>query len=141
MVLRKYSIRYSIKTKIFLLDTNYFLQSLFVSLYFDIDQLKVLVVVEKDKIHGNSRKSKKLTFLYALYNKLKEFLKWRITSCEDSEKRYTIKYMKDKQMDIIDSGTRSEMLDAERKLVEEDPGPLNKETWAGKNKKDEKTDD
>jgi len=91
---------------------------------------------EQKKIHGNSKESQKLTFLYRLYDYLRNFLKWGITSSENPEKRYNNKYMKDKQMDITASGSRKEMLDLERKKIEEEPGSLNKEKWAGKNKKD-----
>lgn len=34
-------------------------------------------------------------------------------------------------MDIMQSGTRREMLNLERFIVERDPGPLNREPWAG----------
>ena len=39
--------------------------------------------------------------------------------------------MFDKQMEILASGTRREMLDLERSIVEALPGPLNFERWAG----------
>lgn len=34
-------------------------------------------------------------------------------------------------MDVLQSGTRREMLNFERFLVESDPGPLSYERWAG----------
>jgi hypothetical protein len=34
-------------------------------------------------------------------------------------------------MDIINVGSRSNMMDLERLIVEYDPGPLNFERWAG----------
>jgi hypothetical protein len=39
--------------------------------------------------------------------------------------------MQDKEMEILQTGTRREMLNLERFIVERDPGPLNREPWAG----------
>ncbi len=39
--------------------------------------------------------------------------------------------MQAKYMDIMQSGTCREMLNLERFIVERDPGPLNREPWAG----------
>jgi hypothetical protein len=45
--------------------------------------------------------------------------------------RYTRGFMQDKSMEIMQSGSRREMLNLERFIVERDPGPLNREPWAG----------
>ena len=37
-------------------------------------------------------------------------------------------------MKILNTGSRSELLKQERGIVERNPGPLNKERWAGSNK-------
>jgi RHS repeat-associated protein len=84
------------------------------------------------KVHGNSKLSDKLTTLYKLYTKDGKFLKNGVTSKTNPERRYTKIFMKDKRMDIYDQGSRADMLKKERELTEKDPGPLNKESWAGK---------
>jgi len=38
--------------------------------------------------------------------------------------------MRDKDMEILESGSRSDTLDLERSIVEVNPGPLNFEPWA-----------
>ncbi len=43
--------------------------------------------------------------------------------------------MADKKMIRLDNGTRAVMLKKERKIVEGNPGPMNREKWAGKNQK------
>lgn len=45
--------------------------------------------------------------------------------------RYTKAFMQDKELEILQRGTRREMLNLERFIVERDPGPLNREPWAG----------
>ena len=57
------------------------------------------------------------------------YLKTGITS--NPAGRYTQEFMSDKFMDIINVGSRSNMMDLERQIVEVDPGPLNFEPWAG----------
>ena len=88
------------------------------------------------KLHGNSLESTKPTSLYKLDTKKGEYLKTGITSKANPEKRYSNAIMKDKKMTILDNGTRKEMAAKERKIVETNPGPLNKEPWAGKEKKE-----
>lgn len=39
-------------------------------------------------------------------------------------------------MEILTSGSRREMLNLERFIVERDPGPLNREPWAGRDGND-----
>jgi hypothetical protein len=83
-------------------------------------------------IHGNSRASGRLTYLYALHNrKTGAFLKWGVTSAMDPYTRYPRRLHKDVEMTILDKGTRTDMLDLERWLEERLPGPWNHVTWAG----------
>lgn len=48
------------------------------------------------------------------------------------EKRYSSGFLKDKQLVPVEKGSRAEILKKERKIVEKNPGPLNKEPWAGR---------
>ncbi len=86
------------------------------------------------KVHGNSLQSTKPTTLYRLEKSTGEHLKTGITSKANPEKRYSNAFMKDKKMTPLDKGTRSEMAKKEREIVEKNPGPLNREPWAGKKK-------
>ncbi|MBC8951487.1 RHS repeat-associated core domain-containing protein [Xenorhabdus sp. PB62.4] len=79
-------------------------------------------------IHGNSKHSPKPAYLYELSTDKDEFLKYGIS--QNPSNRYTKKYMEDKEIREIDSGTRADMLKKERDLVTQNPGPLNKEPWA-----------
>jgi RHS repeat-associated protein len=83
-------------------------------------------------VHGNSKASDKLTTLYKLETTEGQYLKTGVTSKVVPEKRYSNKFMEDKRMFGIDKGTRFDMLQEERKIVETNPGPLNREPWAGK---------
>jgi hypothetical protein len=55
---------------------------------------------------------------------------------QDSSKRYTKKEIGGGTVKVSDRGTRKEMLKKEREKVETNPGPKNKEPWAGKRKGD-----
>jgi len=57
------------------------------------------------------------------------YLKTGITN--DLTGRYAQVFMNDKFMDIINVGSRGEMMDLERFIVEVDPGPFNFEPWVG----------
>ena len=46
-------------------------------------------------------------------------------------KRYPKSFLEDKVLRPWASGTREEMIRLERGLVETQPGPLNRERWAG----------
>jgi hypothetical protein len=82
-------------------------------------------------VHGNSRSSPKETILYRLEDKdTGELKKWGVTS--DPAHRYTKKEMEGRELVPKDRGSRADMLDKERHLVETDPGPENLESWAGK---------
>jgi RHS repeat-associated protein len=80
-------------------------------------------------LHGNSRLSDAPTSLYRLEDLNGNYLKTGITSNPGG--RYTQDFMSDKFMNIINVGSRSNMMDLERFIVEFDPGPLNFEPWAG----------
>jgi len=84
----------------------------------------------EDAVHGNSALSTRITYLYRLTTDDGEFLKWGISS--NPEQRYTVKEMIGKKMQLFTSGSRRQMLDLEKWIVQRDPGPLNRERWAGK---------
>lgn len=89
------------------------------------------------KVHGNSKLSTAETTLYRLETRSSgEYLKTGVTSKAIPEKRYSNSFMADKKMTPLDKGKRAEMLDKERKIVEKNPGPLNREPWAGKRKEE-----
>ena len=80
-------------------------------------------------IHGNSATSSAKAYLYRLSDSEGNYLKTGIS--KDPGTRYPKSFMRDKDMEILQSGTRREMLNLERFIVERDPGPLNLEPWAG----------
>jgi hypothetical protein len=69
------------------------------------------------------------TYLYQLEDLNGNYLKTGITSNPGG--RYTQGFMSDKVKNTINVGSRSNMMDLERRIVEFDPGPLNFERWAG----------
>jgi len=76
---------------------------------------------------GLSAWSNRTTILYKLYNKSSgEFVKWEISS--RPRYRHSIRKY---DMEYVHIGTRRNMLDKERSLVETQPGPMNRERWAG----------
>lgn len=82
------------------------------------------------KVHGNSAASPARAYLYRLSDAEGNYLKTGIS--QNPMSRYTKTFMQDKEMQILQSGNRREMLNLERFIVERDPGPLNRERWAGK---------
>jgi RHS repeat-associated protein len=80
-------------------------------------------------VHGNSAASTVTTYLYRLTTKSGKLLKWGISN--NPFRRYTSKVMADKDMQLMTSGARREMLNLERWIVEHDRGELNHERWAG----------
>jgi RHS repeat-associated protein len=80
-------------------------------------------------LHGNSALSSRTAYLYRLTTRGGDLLKWGISY--NPAKRYSFSAMLGKRMQVMTSGTRREMLDLERWIVERDPGPLNHERWAG----------
>jgi hypothetical protein len=81
-------------------------------------------------IHGNSALSARTTYLYRLQDLNGNLLKWGIT--QNMAKRYSQSFMTGKLMTEVAHGSRADMLEMERGLVETQPGPLNREPWAGK---------
>jgi hypothetical protein len=79
--------------------------------------------------HGNIAGDQKAT-LYELYDKDGNFLKHGIS--QDPSKRYTQKELDGGYLIETQVGPRKEILKLERDLVETNPGPRNKEPWAGK---------
>jgi hypothetical protein len=53
---------------------------------------------------------------------------------QDASKRYSKKEVNGGTIKVTDRGPRKEMLKKERHNVETNPGPKNKEPWAGKKK-------
>lgn len=80
-------------------------------------------------LHGNSRLSDATTFLYRRVTNDGGFQKWGITN--SLKGRYSSTELGTDQLIPMTYGSRSDMVDLERWLVESDPGPLNGESWAG----------
>lgn len=70
--------------------------------------------------------------LYEKYDKDGNFLKHGVTKHEDPSKRYTSREIDGGRIVRTDRGPRSEMIRKERDLVETNPGPANREPWAGR---------
>jgi hypothetical protein len=81
--------------------------------------------------HGNTAGSQDAV-LYELYDAKGNFLKHGIS--QDPARRYTQAELNGGYLVEVGRGPRSEMLKLERELVETNPGPLNREPWAGKGK-------
>lgn len=79
-------------------------------------------------IHGNSINSTRTAYLYELSMKSGEFLKYGVS--QNPYTRYPNAVMYNKNVDVIMSGSRREMLALERELVSRGPGPMNLEPWA-----------
>jgi len=92
------------------------------------DATDAAVEAVKSVIHGNSKLSPRIAYLYQLFTKDGQFLKNGIT--QNPSRRYTTQFMSDKQMDVIDQGTRADMLAKERQMTIGNPGPLTYEPWA-----------
>jgi hypothetical protein len=82
-----------------------------------------------ESMHGNAALSARLAHLYRLEDIEGNFLKWGIT--QNLNSRYAASFLLDKRLVEVMSGTRAEMLELERYLVETRPGPWNLEPWAG----------
>jgi hypothetical protein len=80
-------------------------------------------------MHDNSRSSTALTHLYRRLANDGTFQKWGLTN--DLKGCYGSTELGTDQLIPMTSGARSEMMDLERWLVENDPGPMNNEPWAG----------
>jgi hypothetical protein len=79
--------------------------------------------------HGNAKASPAQTYLYRLEDNDGSLLKWGITN--SLKGRYSQSFLADKNLVPMTSGSRSDMLNLERWIVERNPGPLNREPWAG----------
>jgi hypothetical protein len=82
-----------------------------------------------DRTHGNSLASTRETVLYRRVTSDGTFQKRGISS--DLKARYSSTELGTDQLIPMPSGSRLEMANLERWLVENDPGPLNGERWAG----------
>ncbi|MEU7012615.1 RHS repeat-associated core domain-containing protein [Streptomyces sp. NPDC046385] len=83
--------------------------------------------------HGNSRNSTATNYLYVLEDASGGYLKTGIT--QDPAGRYSARDMAAMgadRMRVLTSGSRSDMLDLEKWIVQRWPGPFNKESHAGK---------
>lgn len=81
--------------------------------------------------HGNFVDDRPAS-LYEKVDKDDKLLKHGITHHEDPRKRYTKKQIGDGKVNLIERGPRKEMIKKERERVETNPGPENREPWAGK---------
>ncbi|MBZ0154544.1 MAG: hypothetical protein K8J09_23695 [Planctomycetes bacterium] len=81
--------------------------------------------------HGNTAGAQE-AFLYERFDADGNFLKHGVT--QDLSTRYTLSELDGGYLISTQRGPRSEMLKVERNLVETNPGPLNREPWAGKRK-------
>jgi hypothetical protein len=84
------------------------------------------------KVHGNTAGDQKAD-LYRRVDAEGGLQKHGVS--QDANKRYTKKQLGNDKVVIDEQGPRREMLKKERDRVEMDPGPMNKEPWAGKRKK------
>ena len=81
--------------------------------------------------HGNLVDDRPAT-RYQKLDKERNLLKHGVTKHEDPTKRYSKKQIGEGRVEPIERGPRREMLKKERELVETNPGPENREPWAGK---------
>lgn len=82
-------------------------------------------------MHNRAKVDGRAATLYEKYYKDGKFLKHGITKHKDPVKRYTAKQIDGGTVVRTDRGPRSEMIKKERDLVEPNPGPDNREPWAG----------
>ena len=85
---------------------------------------------KQPSMHGNSKDSPAITYLYKLVNPDGSLSKWGITSESNPLSRYTKAELGDRSMIVLAQGSRSDMLDLERALTSRFGGPENKESWA-----------
>ena len=87
------------------------------------------VVDPTKKVHGNSRNREFPAMLYNRFDAEGNFQKWSIT--QDTNTQYTASDLNGGRLRPYRTGSRSEILNRERRLVERFPGPDNNEPWAG----------
>ena len=83
-------------------------------------------------VHGNTAGNQP-AILYERYDSNGEFLKHGIS--QNPSKRYTQAELDGGYLIETQTGPRKDILKIERDLVETNPGPLNKEPWAGSKRK------
>jgi hypothetical protein len=81
------------------------------------------------KAHGNTAGNQPAE-LYEKYDKNGNFEKHGVS--QDASKRYSKGEVAGGEVRVTDRGPRKEMLAKERQKVETNPGPKNREPWAGK---------
>jgi hypothetical protein len=84
------------------------------------------------KQHGNTAGDQE-AILYKRVDKDGNLVKHGIT--QDMDKRYSKKELGSDKLIEVERGPRKEVLKKERDLVETNPGPKNKEKWAGRRRK------
>jgi RHS repeat-associated protein len=80
-------------------------------------------------VHGNSRDSTRPSTVYELWTLQGEYLKTGLS--QNLSTRYSKTFMDGKVLVPIQTGNRSDMLRFERDAVMRNPGPMNREPWAG----------
>jgi hypothetical protein len=81
-------------------------------------------------VHGNSLNSTATNWLYRITDtKTGDLVKWGIS--QNPARRYSRAELRGKTMELMTSGSRREMINLERWIVERNPGPQNFERWAG----------
>jgi hypothetical protein len=83
------------------------------------------------KPHGNTAGDQPAE-LYEKHDANGNFEKHGVS--QDASKRYSKKEVNGGTVKVTERGPRKEMLKKERQKVETNPGPKNKEPWAGKKK-------
>jgi len=77
--------------------------------------------------HGNARTSPRAATLYQRVGPDGSHQKWGIS--QDWRTRYTSKKLGDDTIIPRKTGTRSKMMDLEKRVVRRYPGPMNRESW------------
>ena len=81
--------------------------------------------------HGNSKNNPNCATLYKLQNPDGSLSKWGITSKKNPNARYSTSALGDRQLVVIATGPRIDILALERTLTNGYAGPKNLESWAG----------
>lgn len=97
-----------------------------------VDAAKAAKTIKPAKLPHANKADDRLATLYKKYDKDGNFEKHGITKHEEPRKRYTTKQIDGGTVVAQERGPRTQMLKKERDLVETNPGPKNREPWAGK---------